>query len=560
MIDDALTEPGHVVLVGMMGTGKTTVGQVIATLLGRKFIDSDQQVEERTGQTVKALFEQHGEAYFRAEESAALAEALDAPEPSVIAAAGGVVLDPANRARIKAVSDAGGFVVWLLADPELLIARVAEGNHRPLLDNDPKDALIRLSAQREPFYAEVADVAIDAAGNALSIGARIVAQVTGKSVDIDQVLADTSPSGSGLTVVEVPLGAHAYDVVVGSGALGALTSVVPPRAGRAAIVTQSEIGIEVVPGIESRIFLIDSGESSKNLGAIEQLCRQWAAWGLTRDDVVIAVGGGMVTDVAGFAAATYHRGIDVIHIPTTLLGQIDAAIGGKTGVNLPEGKNLVGAYWQPRAVLCDTDLLTTLPPRELRSGFGEMAKYHFLDDGSFGPEPLNVLRLDQQVARCVAIKAAVVSSDEREGGRRAILNYGHTLGHALEIAGLFDLRHGEAVAIGLIYAAELAHVLGRIDGKRVEEHRHVVRSYGLPIALPHGSDIDTLVTLFGRDKKALAGITFVLDGPDGVETVSGVERTDLDAAFEAMVAHSLDGRSEPASAAVNSPTDGSGAT
>ncbi len=224
----------------------------------------------------------------------------------------------------------------------------------------------------------------------------------------------------------------------------------------------------------------------------------------------------------------------MIHVPTTLLGQVDAAIGGKTGVNLPEGKNLVGAYWQPRAVLCDTDLLATLPPRELRSGQGEVAKYHFLDDGRFGATPVEELDLTEQVARCVAIKAAVVSGDERETAARATLNYGHTLGHALEIAGGFDLRHGEAVAIGLVFAAELARVLGRIDDERVDEHRRVVGAYDLPADLPPGSDPDELIALFGRDKKALDGVTFVLDGPSGVEVVTDVDRAAIDAAFAAM--------------------------
>ena len=185
-------------------------------------------------------------------------------------------------------------------------------------------------------------------------------------------------------------------------------------------------------------------------------------------------------------------------------------------------------------MLCDTDLLATLPPRELRSGQGEVAKYHFLDDGRFGATPIEDLPLDRQVVRSVQIKAAVVAGDEREGGGRATLNYGHTLGHALEVAGRFDLRHGEAVAIGLIYAAELARVLGRIDDDRVAEHRRVVGAYDLPVALPAGSDPDELVALMGRDKKALDGVTFVLDGPDGVEPVTGVERADIDAALAAM--------------------------
>ena len=339
---------------------------------------------------------------------------------------------------------------------------------------------------------------------------------------------------AGLVSVPVELDERGYDVLVGPGAVEALAAVVPERARRVAVVTQAGIDVEVDPGVEHRTFLIDQGEEAKSLAAVERLCRAWSQWGMTRHDAVVAVGGGMVTDVGGFAAAVYHRGIDVIHVPTTLLGQVDAAIGGKTGVNLPEGKNLVGAYWQPRAVLCDTAVLATLSPRELRSGQGEVAKYHFLDDGRFGATPVEQLPLVDQVVRCVQIKAAVVGGDEREGGGRATLNYGHTLGHALEIAGGFDLRHGEAVAIGLVYAAELARVLGRIDDERVAEHRRVLAAYDLPADLPAGVDPDELVELFGRDKKALDGVTFVLDGPDGVEPVTGVSRRAIDDAFDAM--------------------------
>ena len=260
------------------------------------------------------------------------------------------------------------------------------------------------------------------------------------------------------------------------------------------------------------------GEQSKSMATVESLCRQFAQWGLTRADCVVAVGGGIVTDTAGYAAASYHRGVPVVHVSTTLVGQVDAAIGGKTGVNIPEGKNLIGAYWQPSGVVCDTGLLSTLPPREYRCGLGEIAKYHFL-----GGEGIDALPIDEQVAACVAIKAAVVASDEREGGARATLNYGHTLAHAIEIAGDHDLRHGEAVAIGLIFAAELAQRLGRIDADRVAEHRRVVGAYDLPLTLPTGLENSELIALMGRDKKALDGITFVLDGPNGVESVTGVD-------------------------------------
>jgi 5-deoxy-5-amino-3-dehydroquinate synthase len=320
--------------------------------------------------------------------------------------------------------------------------------------------------------------------------------------------------------ITVALADRSYPILVGAGARHRLLELLPAGAGRAAIVTQEAVPVTVDAGVEQRPFLLDDGEDAKCLESVEELCREWARWGLTRADVVVAVGGGVVTDTAGFAAAVYHRGVSLINVPTTLLGQVDAAIGGKTGVNLPEGKNLVGAFWQPAAVLCDIETLGTLPPREYRSGLGEMAKYAFL-----GVKDLRDLPLVDAVAACAECKASVVAEDEREGssGRRALLNYGHTLAHALETVGRYDLRHGEAVAIGLAFAARLARRTGRIDTARVSEHDSVLAGYDLPMRLPPGVDEDELITVMGRDKKALErGLTFVLDGPAGLEVVPHV--------------------------------------
>jgi 5-deoxy-5-amino-3-dehydroquinate synthase len=312
--------------------------------------------------------------------------------------------------------------------------------------------------------------------------------------------------------------------------------VLPAGAKKVAIVTQERVGVAVDAGRQTRTFLIGDGEGAKDLRTIGTLCRGFASYGLTRADVVVGVGGGVVTDVAGFAAAVYHRGTAVAHVATTLLGQVDAAIGGKTGVNLPEGKNLVGAFWQPVAVLCDTEVLASLPPREYRSGLGEMAKYAFL-----GVPDLPSLPLEEAVARCVACKAGFVSADEREteavlggddraaesaqraAGGRALLNYGHTLAHALETTGGYDLRHGEAVAVGLVFAAHLARRLGRISPGRVAEHEQVVGAYDLPARLPVGVGLDGVLHVMSRDKKAVGGgLSFVLDGPSGLEVVRGV--------------------------------------
>lgn len=329
--------------------------------------------------------------------------------------------------------------------------------------------------------------------------------------------------------VPVPLGERSYDVLVGRAVRDRLADVLPAGAQRAAIVTQATIPWPVDPGIEHKTFVVGDGEEAKTLSTIEDLCRRFSRWGLTRSDVVIGVGGGVVTDIAGFAAAVYHRGVPAVHVATTLLGQVDAAIGGKTGVNLPEGKNLVGAFWQPRAVLCDTETLDTLPDAELRSGLGEIAKYQFLTG-----ERLVELPRDEQVAVCARFKAATVAADEREGGQRALLNYGHTLAHALETAGAHDLRHGEAVGIGLVYAAVLARAMGRVDDARVEEHRRVVQQLGLPDRIPNGLDDERMVELMRRDKKATDGLTFILDGPTGIEVVPGVSEEVVSIALAAV--------------------------
>jgi len=337
---------------------------------------------------------------------------------------------------------------------------------------------------------------------------------------------------SGSRCVSVPLGDRSYDVLVGHGVVRDVASLLPRGTRRAVVITQAGNPMAglVDPGVPFELVEIPDGEHHKTMATVEELCRRFVRFGMTRSDCVIGVGGGLVTDVAGFSASVYHRGIAVVHVATTLLAMVDAAIGGKTGVNLPEGKNLVGAFWQPSGVLCDLDALATLPPRETRCGMGEMAKYHFLTG-----DDLLALELADRVARCVAIKAEVVGSDEREGGRRAILNYGHTLGHALETATDHRLAHGEAVAIGLSYAARLAQELGRIDDARVAEHDRVITgAYELSNELPAGLDDAVLVDLMGRDKKVIDGLTFVLDGPRGVETVANVPSSAARAALARM--------------------------
>jgi len=336
-----------------------------------------------------------------------------------------------------------------------------------------------------------------------------------------------------MTRTLVDLADRAYDVVVGADAIEELAAVLAGRR-RAAIVTQAAIpGVLAArvrdaldrAGVGHETFVMGDGEDAKTLATVDDLCRRFAQWGLLRGDSVVALGGGVVGDTAGFTASVYYRGVDVVQVPTTLLAMVDAAIGGKTGVNLPEGKNLVGAFHQPLAVLADPRALATIPEREYRCGLGEVAKYALLgDDFVSSCAPRLVARdpdvLADVIARSAAIKAAYVAADEFERtGARAVLNYGHTLAHALETASGHALLHGEAVAVGLVFAGHLAGTLERIDQRAVAHHEELVGALGLPVEAPPGLRADDVVPIMARDKKSGGGLTFVLAGPSGIERV-----------------------------------------
>jgi 5-deoxy-5-amino-3-dehydroquinate synthase len=357
-------------------------------------------------------------------------------------------------------------------------------------------------------------------------------------------------------VVAVDLGPRSYEIVVGAGLLAEAAGILAGRA-RVAVVSQPAVAERwagpvttslAAAGAQVELFLMGEGEEAKSLTTVEDLSRRFAAWGLLRGDAVVALGGGVVGDTAGFTAAAYHRGVACLQAPTTLLAQVDAAIGGKTGVNLPEGKNLVGAFHQPVGVVADVDTLATLPEREYRAGLGEVAKYAFLGDAGLtarltSPQGAAALlaqdpeTLVEVVAACAAIKAAVVSADEHERtGLRATLNYGHTLAHALETAGHYDLLHGEAVAVGLVFAAELAAALGRLDERDAARTRDMLAALGLPTAAPAGVAAAELLTLMRRDKKAAGGLTFVLPAEGGgpLERVADPPAPALERAFSAV--------------------------
>lgn len=339
-----------------------------------------------------------------------------------------------------------------------------------------------------------------------------------------------------MRILQVEFGDRSYPVAIGTGVLARVREFVPPGVSKVAIVTQANIHHRPELGeFETRVFAVPDGEDAKSMGVAADLAEGIAEFGLSRSDLVVAVGGGVVTDLAGFVASVYYRGVRYLNVATTLLAQVDAAIGGKTGVNLPAGKNLVGSFWQPSGVICDVSTLSTLSDREFRSGLGEMAKYEFLGSGRLDRDDL-----ESAVARCAGIKAAYVSGDEREGGRRALLNYGHTMGHALEALGLAGrsehLYHGEAVAIGLLFAAHLARVTGRIGSEDLGSHYDVVDRMGLPDRLPDGVDVEDTFPFLERDKKAMGSITFVLRsrGSEALEVVRGIDRDDIRRAWAAM--------------------------
>ena len=353
--------------------------------------------------------------------------------------------------------------------------------------------------------------------------------------------------------VRVGLGGRSYHVVIGTDlASEAVRAVRAHGARRAVIVTQSsvrhhaEVYVEALLDAEipATVLLIDDGEPAKSFATVERLCLAMSGSGLLRGDVVLAVGGGVVGDTAGFAASMYYRGVAVIQVPTTLLAMVDAAIGGKTAVNIPQGKNLVGAFHQPIAVLCDPAALMSLNDRDFRCGLGEVLKYALMGDEELlrivSQHSQRLMARDPEVlrraiSRSAAVKARFVSADELERtGLREHLNYGHTLAHAIETAADHALAHGEAVAVGLVFAGALAGALERISRADADRHRQLALDLGLPVTVPPNITRAELVALMARDKKAVGGLRFVLQGPNGLERVDDPPIVALDAAFAAV--------------------------
>ncbi len=503
-----------------MGAGKTSVGRRLALRLGMPFRDADHEIEQAAGCTVAEFFARYGEAEFRVGERRVIRRLMAGP-PCVLATGGGAFMDPETRALIRD----GALSVWLRCSLQTLVRRTSARTHRPLLrTGDPAQILANLMAARHPVYAE-ADVVVDCGEDSPDVTTARV---------LDAVLAYRQPIR-----VDVALAAAPYQVVIGDGLIaraGAYLAPVLPQK-RAVIVTDAVVAGLHLPalaaglteaGFAFRQVVVASGEASKSLSVYGQVTDALLEEGVERRTAVIALGGGVVGDLAGFAAATVLRGLPFVQIPTTLLAQVDSSVGGKTGINTAFGKNLLGAFHQPRLVLADTAALATLPIRELQAGYAEIVKAGLIGDAPFyawceatGPALLAGDRAAQAeaVARACAFKAAAVIDDEREEkpeNGRALLNLGHSFGHALEAECGYGgtLLHGEAVALGLVLAFRLSERLDVCPGGVAERIARHLRACGMAAELgqlDRRFSAARLMAHMQRDKKMRDGkLNFVL--------------------------------------------------
>lgn len=482
----------NVVLTGFMGTGKSSVGREVARRLGRRFIDMDVQIEARAGKAISDIFEQDGEPAFRALE-AQLCRELSQQHGLVIATGGGALVDPQNRRRMMA----SGPVFCLSCDTEQILDRLAQAQDRPLLDvDDRRREIERLLAGRRDAYASVPRQIDTTSLTVEQAAAQVIAQATSILLPVHH------PGGS-------------YGIHIGPGLLdrlGTLVRSVEPG-DRVALVSNPTVARWYLApalaslqgaGLSPFACSMPDGEAHKTLDTLADLYDQFVGGDLDRSGAVLALGGGVTCDVAGFAAATFMRGVLVIQVPTTLLSMVDASVGGKTAVDLAHGKNLVGAFKQPALVVIDPDVLRTLPAGEMASGMAELIKHGVLaDEGLYialeagAPDEGDWARW---IARSLQVKIDVVEEDPFERGRRAVLNLGHTVGHALEQLSGYSLRHGEAVSIGLVAAARVAHALDMAAGDLPERITATLSAHGLPTTCPP-VDPARVWEAMGRDKK-----------------------------------------------------------
>jgi 3-dehydroquinate synthase len=510
---------GNIVFVGMMGSGKTTVGRLLAKQLGKTFIDSDEEILKRTGVTIQHIFDVEGEAGFRVRESGVIQELLQRND-IVLATGGGAVLDKQNRISMRE----NGTVIYLKSGVHDLWQRTRHDRSRPLLQTaDPRAKLRELFELRNPLYTEVADIVMHTGKQ----NVQILLSALQRKLNISQ---PTLQASNTMKTLNVGLGARSYPIHISTGLLSRLDLLLPylPHK-RVAIVSN----VTVAPlylsefskmlennGIQVVSIVLPDGEKYKNIETLNLIYDALLTNRCERNTPLIALGGGVIGDMTGYAAATYLRGVPFIQIPTTLLSQVDSSVGGKTGINHPLGKNMIGAFYQPRIVLADISTLNTLPDQELRAGLAEVIKYGLIRDLPFlewleaNMEKLlarDVDALQYAITRSCENKAEVVGNDELESGERALLNLGHTFGHAIENGmGYGVWLHGEAVAAGTIMAADLSQRMGWISEQDVIRVRQIFERAGLPIIAPYMS-VEQYLDLMGLDKKVVDGkVRFIL--------------------------------------------------
>ncbi|WP_374359499.1 bifunctional shikimate kinase/3-dehydroquinate synthase AroKB [Pseudoduganella danionis] len=530
----------NVFLVGLMGAGKTTIGRILARKLGLRFIDSDHEIEARTGATIPWIFEIEGEASFRRREAEVIRE-LTGQQDLVLATGGGAILNPESRAYLKE----RGTVIYLRASVNSILQRTAHDKNRPLLQTaDPRKKLEELMAVRDPLYTEVADIVIDTGRpNVQSMVSNILNQLETRACEAAPncvTQAQPSMNEESTILLNVDLGERSYPISIGPALLQDQSLLARHVHGnKVAIVTNTTIAPLYLERVEAGLraagkqiisIVLPDGEEFKNWESLMKIFDALLANKADRKTTLVALGGGVIGDLCGYAAASYMRGVDFIQVPTTLLSQVDSSVGGKTGINHPLGKNMIGAFYQPRAVLADTTTLETLPERELAAGLAEVIKYGAVIDLPFFEWiEANIAKLVARdkgalayaIARSCEIKADVVRQDEREGGLRAILNFGHTFGHAIEAGmGYGQWLHGEAVGCGMVMAADLSQRMGLVDAATVERVRALVAAAGLPVKAP---DLGTArwLELMEVDKKNEGGaIKFILMKPLGAPCIT----------------------------------------
>ncbi len=520
-----MPHPQNIFITGFSGSGKTTVSRIAARLLGWTFVDLDEEIERAAGTTIEDIFARHGEPHFRRLESEALATTCER-DRQVVSTGGGIVVDWRNRRAMERA----GVVVCLEARPETLHARLerqaredADASARPMLFADDALARIRsLKARRQFAYTHARLIVHTDDLSPEQAAAEVVRGWKQISESNETRAAWDSPDLA--AVVETSAGD--YPVWVGWDNMDTLGERVLQTVGETSatyiftdehvygLARRAQSSLEKA-GIAAHIFIMPAGEQNKTLRNAEFAYEWLSHRRAERGHLVLAVGGGVVGDLAGFVAATYVRGMPFAIAPTSLLAMMDASIGGKVAVDLPRGKNLVGAFYQPRLVLSDVSMLRGLPPRQMASGWAEAIKHGLILDedllNDFDARRDALLALEPETAaelirRSVAIKANVVSRDERETlGIRVLLNYGHTIGHAIEAAtGYESYLHGEAVSVGMMGAANIALHRGLLDAGAVERQADMLRSFGLPLRF-EGVSVDAIEEAMRSDKKVSAG-------------------------------------------------------